>query len=925
MVHVCFGQIIHQDEILKAIEEKFDAIVVMDNASSLPHRVICDPIKLANKITGEDHLKGLLETFLSDNWDSFGIDVQTIRKRSIHKVGKTYYADFYQVYNGKEVLDTEIIFRVNENGNLFMFGMDYYRDISVKPFKEVTKSSILNSLQKKFDHKLRNDIEYDFKRAYILPVWKTGKLQFLPVQQIHASNGDQISEIIFINQKDATIEKSIHKCLHGYVNGTCSAHILPTIPTENQVNRKLPFIELDINGDQVITDENGSFKYSTTSSLAPLQATLNGKYVSLQNFNGPNAKIEMNLDCDEDVSLLWDDSNSTLSERNVYYHITKMHQYNKDLDSNFVGLDYPLQCIVNDNSAFCNAYWNGNNLHFNTQDANCAMNSAHGASVVYHEYGHAVNDRLYNQIGHPWGMKNPILQEAFSDIYSTLLLNDSRFALGWFGPGTMTRNLNNSNRYPNSVIGQQHTDGLILGGAFWDLGQLTSAETAYRLSHLAKYGAPDDEDIAMAFAEVLLETLVADDDDGNLINGSPNSQAILDAFCNHGIGSDLLISQKLLHAEHPNTLNTIDDYQIVINLPQLNIGTDYNHLTLVYSTDNFISYDRILMEENGEFEYIGFIPSAIEGTLIKYYFEVLDSDCSALYYHPSQDYRSEYYSFLVGTFEEVFIDDFEEDKNWQLSNVSDNATSGRWQRGIPQEVINDIGQLVSPGSDNSEEGEKCMVTGAGIGNIWYANDVDGGKTTITSPIFTNLEKLSVFEFYKWFTHGSGFVFPAQGLWKIQVSNNGLNWITIEQTSYGDHRNWIKGMYRFSDFIEITDQVQVRFEVSDFGQGSIVEGLIDDFIIYNFEDVTSALDEPKEDLMNIFPNPSYGVVNIILNESIGDDMDITLYTIDGESVNFGILKSEKVLIQLDVSNLKGGIFILCLKNNEQLFSQRILII
>ncbi len=909
---------------LQSLKEKLNTIIIPNKSSNLPHRVICEPIKLANNISNEIQLEALIRSFLSSNEDSFGIDINNIKKRSIHKVGQVYYAEFYQVFDGIEVLNTEITFRVNENGNLFLFGLDYYKDISVPSFKPVSQVSLQDTLKSNFESKSRFDVEYQYGEEYILPTWEQGQLVYHPVRQFKVNDNDQISEIVLINLKDGTLEKSIHKCLFGNVKGGCSAHILPTIPTENQIARNLPFLSINVGGIQIFADENGEFDYNMQSATANLSTTLSGEYVSIQNFNGGDAKIEMEIDCEDDITLHWDDSNSSVSERNVYYHINRMHEYNKTIDSNFVGLDYPLQCIVNDNSAFCNAYWNGNNLHFNTQDATCAMNSAHGASVIYHEYGHAVNDRLYNQIGHPWGLKNPILHEAFSDIYSTLLLDDSRFALGWFGPGTMTRNLNNTNQFPINVVGQQHTDGLILGGAFWDLGQLTSPELAYRLSHLAKYGAPDDEDIAVAFAEVYLETLVADDDDGNLVNGTPNGDAIQTAFCNHGIGKDLLISQKLMHTPYPSINNIGEDYKISVNTPQLNLGDNYDHLTLVYSTDNFDSQSSIPMIEESDLEFVAYIPSMAPGSLVKYYFEIWDNDCSSTYYHPSQDYRCEYYSFLVGGFEITFEDNFELDFGWKLFDVTDNANAGRWEKGIPQAVINGIGQVVSPQGDNSDIGDQCLVTGASFGNIWYANDVDGGKTTVTSPVFSSIKETSVFEFYKWFTHGSGFIFPAQGQWKVQITNDGVNWVTVEQTNYGDHRHWIKGMYKFSDYVELTDQMQVRYEVSDFGQGSIVEGLIDDFKLYEYSESTGVDGDVFANQFDIYPNPAYDEIMIRMEGNLKEIDEITLCNVLGEKINIDTPATAGGILVLNIENLKRGVYILSLRQGASVFGRKVLV-
>lgn len=890
-------------------EEKYGkATINWKETTQTPHRVICTPIKLANGITNAQQLEYLLRGFIQSNIEIFNIENTQLKVSSIHKARKIWYANFIQTYNNVDILDTEIIFRVHENGNLFVFGFDYYYNIEISIPQRRSVSEINNLLEALYFERTHSTVNVSSNdELKILPILKNGKMIFNTVQISQVNNNSDINDIVFVDTNSFEILETISKTNHVEVIGNVKGEILPIVATDTPELRNLEDLTVTIDGNQVLTDELGNFNYTITGSSATLTAQLKGAYVDVINFNLPNAMISQTVQQNDIVNLVWDDTNSDMAERNVFYHINKIHKHNKEVDPNFTNLDFPLQCIVNDtgSNAPCNAFWNGFNLHFGIQVAGCSMNSAHGASVVYHEYGHAINDKFYNQVGVTLGMRNPSLHEAFADIYACLLLDDPRFALGWFGPGTFTRNLNNNNTYPSSIVGQQHTNGLILGGAFWDLRLLTSPELAYKLAHFAKYGTPDDSDLGVAFSEVYIETLIADDDDGNLLNGTPNSVAIDDAFCQHGIGSNLFAIQQVLHIPHENTLDITNDYRIEISLPPSPfISEALGTMNLIFTTNNFNNTSTVLFSEVNNNTYEAFIPAQAEGTLIHYYFSVPNGSCGSQLQHPSRDFLNENYSFYIGEFTTVFEDDFETDQGWELGDPSDNATSGFWNRANPQQTIDDTGFIVQPENDFSQSGVNCLVTGANQNGAWFANDVDGGKTTVTSPVFTNLNETSILEFYKWFIHGAGFVFPAQGEWKMEITNNGTNWIEVENTGYGDHRYWINSKYKISDLVSVTNTIQVRFVASDFGTGSIVEALIDDFSMVT---LASSLGVTEDYLSTtsviVYPNPTSDILFIT-----SENMDIeilTVYSISGKKI---IEQTNKTNL-IDVSSLSKGMYFL----------------
>src|SRR5262249_55200980 len=158
--------------------------------------------------------------------------------------------------------------------------------------------------------------------------------------------------------------------------------------------------------------------------------------------------------------------------------------------------------------------WDGAGVNFFAAGGGCP-NTATMPDVVYHEYGHAVNDNLYIQAGSPLGMQNSTLHEATADVNAAFIQDRPDLGKGFYGPGTVLRSLHNSKRWPEDNGNDAHITCLILGGALWDLRQAVGLDVARRLAHYAEYGRPDDLDDGMAMYEFFVETLVADDDDAD--------------------------------------------------------------------------------------------------------------------------------------------------------------------------------------------------------------------------------------------------------------------------------------------------------------------------------------------------------------------------------------------------------------------------
>ncbi|MEK9138268.1 MAG: T9SS type A sorting domain-containing protein, partial [Bacteroidota bacterium] len=200
-----------------------------------------------------------------------------------------------------------------------------------------------------------------------------------------------------------------------------------------------------------------------------------------------------------------------------------------------------------------------------------------------------------------------------------------------------------------NVSGQVHNDGLIIGGAFWDLRVATSLATARYLSHFAKYGTPDDADLGTAYGEWFVETLVADDDDGNLGNGTPHITQISNAFGAHGIGSALFFQRSFLHIPLASTYDTTNAYPVVFELEGAPIpGGGPDSARVHYTLNSFQTTQTLAATPIGQTTYRAYIPAQHGGTVVKYYITAYDRLSNTRFTFPTGAPATSSYGFLVG-------------------------------------------------------------------------------------------------------------------------------------------------------------------------------------------------------------------------------------------------------------------------------------
>lgn len=259
--------------------------------------------------------------------------------------------------------------------------------------------------------------------------------------------------------------------------------------------------------------------------------------------------------------------------------------------------------------------------------------------------------------------------------------------------------------------------------------------------------------------------------------------------------------------------------------------TDYSPLvdkTLYYRT-NGGTFTAVGLVSGGANTYVGQIPGQPFHTLVEYYIQATDSGNNTGVSPAGAP--NQLFHFYVEPVVALFDDDMELDRGWTVGGPNDLATTGIWTRVDPNGTY-DGADLVQPEDDHTPDpGRVCWVTGnAPAGSSQGLNDVDGGRTTLTSPrINVDVDGVVILHYYRWFTNNTANN-PDEDPWIVQVSNNdGATWVDLENTTVSD-RSWRLMEFDLSQYVPISHQMRVRFIAQDILGESIVEAGVDDFAI-----------------------------------------------------------------------------------------------
>jgi hypothetical protein len=535
--------------------------------------------------------------FISKNPDVLKVnpselEINWLTTRSAGQHNRLWFVHFDQVIDGVPVKDADVFFRIN-SGNITQFGahqvIDIHPDFSVIP--GLSGEAALNISVTHAETAIAGNLDVvSAPELQIIPtfgekelgqpgepyegiqgrgydhrlVWEL-KFRIDPYKETWASIVDaQTGEILHF--RDSNKYESVH------------GGVYPVSNIDNEVDLPFPFAATS----QGNATSGGRFDYTGGN----VTCSLNGQFVRISD-NCGDVSLSAMGDLDFGLSDGTDcttpgfgGSGNTHASRSCFYHISQIkHKAMGYLPSNS-WLQGNIRANVNINNT-CNAYWDGSTVNFYRSGGGCS-NTGELASVFLHEWGHGLDD--YTGTSSSEMASAEALADAMSFLHTHVSCIGHNFRPGQpcsFGcdssctgvrdagvrPAVRPSNIHQSpadcdrwscpyNGYDGIMGYEGHCEALIAAGAVWDAALNLAAEEDgaagwalanrifletmddYRAAYQIQSGGtcnPSATINGCGSQNWYTVWVFADDDNGNLNDGTPHACILWDAFDLHGI------------------------------------------------------------------------------------------------------------------------------------------------------------------------------------------------------------------------------------------------------------------------------------------------------------------------------------------------------------------------------------------------------
>ena len=506
-------------------------------------------------------------------------------------------------------------------------------------------------------------------------------------------------------------------------------------PGGARANYPAIFANTTVDGAVQIADENGVVTWTGTNPVG-ITARMRGPYANVLTEQGSLFTATGTIADGGLFNVNAGTNEFNDAQVNSFIHANIAKEEARVLNAELPWLADPIQVTVNMPSdllgmLFCNAFSDGDTINFFEAFSipfliECG-NTGRLPDVVYHEFGHSLHAQSLTS-----GSFEPSLSEGIGDYYAATIQNDPGMGRGFFNTDEPLRDIDPAGSeasWPDDIAEDPHTTGLIFAGAMWDvrkelvatMGQTAGRAHADRLFYAALQQAAD---IPSAYPHVL----VADDDDGDITNGTPNSCAINQAFADHGLANSLLGGDQLIE---PLVRN---DWLISFaTRPTSGVCPPpavQSALLTWQIRGEAGSGGSIPMVRNGDV-FSAEMPPQDDDTVVQYKVRVtLDNGAFAEFPRNPAD---PLYEFYVGEPTEIYCTNFETDPFAEGWTTTAAAGVNDWAWGMPTGVAGDPGAAYSgqniignnldgsysPDSDTALRSPDIDITGYGNLRLQY--------------------------------------------------------------------------------------------------------------------------------------------------------------------------------------------------------------
>jgi len=489
---------------------------------------------------------------------------------------------------------------------------------------------------------------------------------------------------------------------------------------------------LTVNAVATTTAANGTFSWTGTNP-ATVVPSCTGTEVMVVNQAGAAATTSLSVL--PGGGAIWSAANVELDDAQIstYVYGTAAAERAKRIDPATSAWLDPFVFYVNESNP-CNAFSSGTDVHLARGTPECE-NTGRVADIVMHEFGHSLH---FHEVIPSVGAYQLQLSEGLADFNAANITEDSGIGRGLNFTDAPTRDIDPVGReyaYPRDVSFDAHLTGMIVSGALWDL----------RKAFIAQLG--HDPGVALAekiFLGVLRRAqdlptsydaaLIADDDDGDLANGTPHFCAIQHAFGVHGLAPDFA----------DLTIGTPELVDSTIRVPVTTPAAgacpvrQVLGMHVLWKVGDSIVNDLELAPADSGDAWTGAIPVQPDGTVVSYSVDITldDGTQRSLPDNPADPM----YQAFIGTATPIWCETFEQaPATWTTSGTA----PAEWQWARP------TGFLVPSGDPST------AYTGDHIYGTNLANDGEYGAgeiTAATTPtIDTSAFQIIHLQYWRWLT------------------------------------------------------------------------------------------------------------------------------------------------------------------------------
>lgn len=550
------------------------------------------------------------------------------------------------------------------------------------------------------------------------------------------------------------------------------------------VNAPLPGLVLNVPGvGSVTTDLNGQFTIDIAAPVNIVVGALDGRHHAvLQDTSGnaPAANVTVNPGVPATIQLLTAAATTAqAAHTTTSYWIDLTNEFSRSILGNSTQLATASSISPRVNIAStCNAYYTGNTINFYQAGGGCANTSF--STVIAHEWGHGLDERY----GGIFNSNAEGLSEGWGDIMGLYLVDSPLLGSGFQTANVALRRGDNAFLYPYSGS-SPHAAGQVWMGYAWRLRE--------RLR--AAFGTPQaiaiSNDIvigtivanATTRVDAVREVFIADDNDGNLANGTPNYAHLSGAAIDKAIPYPQLQVASIAHTALGNTTQQLTPR--VINCVAAPVST--GSITQVRLHYNAGAGAQIrTMHPNGATNgYSGMLPGLLSGS-VSYHIEAVHSSNVTVRLPESGEYSYVVTVPTSGPFVGFHLTNFDAGAAGFTSGLYSGLTND-WQIGVPNGKSSTVSGVFwsDPSAAASNGSVYGTDLGAGTSNGRYPNSV---SYYLRSPAINCTGRFGCFlRFRRWLTVEEGIYDQATILVNgIQVWTNPLSgnlvdsaWQTVE--------------------------------------------------------------------------------------------------------------------------------------------------